>query len=187
MHSPSQAGVQHIPESDLEKRGELKDLAVDTKVFDSDIPAEVSTRSVNSSDQHDSTTAPVLLKGKLAKWNAKVEGLAGLEARGITRVLPEERHGGGVAGYLQMLALWFGINLVVPNMIAGLLGPLLFNLGWVDCVCIVIFANALSACGPAYISTFGPRSGNRTMVCLCARCLLVNPWHAGEPCMPFAN
>ena len=107
---------------------------------------------------------PVLLEGKFAKWNAKVEGLAGLEARGITRVLPEEQHGGGSHGYLQMLTLWFSINLVATNIITGLLGPLIFQLGWVDCVCIVIFANALSSCGPAYTSTFGPESGNRTMV-----------------------
>ena len=67
-------------------------------------------------------------------------------------------------GYLQMFTLWFSINVVVNNLAVGFLGPLVFNLGWVDCVCLVIFANALSACGAAYTGTFGPQSGNRTMV-----------------------
>ena len=68
-------------------------------------------------------------------------------------------------GYLQMFTLWFSINVVVNNLAVGFLGPLVFNLGWVDCVCLVLFANALSACGAAYTGTFGPESGNRTMVC----------------------
>lgn len=33
-----------------------------------------------------------VLWGKIATWNERIESLAGLEARGITRVLPEERH-----------------------------------------------------------------------------------------------
>lgn len=79
-------------------------------------------------------------------------------------MLPEEKHDGASMGYLQMFTMWFSMNVVVNNLAVGLLGPLIFDLGWVDCVCVVIFANALSACGPAYISTFGPESGNRTMV-----------------------
>ena len=106
----------------------------------------------------------MLFKGRFAKWNDKVEGLAGLEARGIVRVSAEERHGGGVKRYIQMFALWFSINTSALSIIPGLLGPLVFELGWVDCVCIVIFANALSSCGASYTSTFGPESGNRTMV-----------------------
>ena len=67
--------------------------------------------------------------------------------------------------YLQMFSLWFGMNLVVENIVIAFLGPLVFSLGWKDCVCIVIFANALACSGVAYTSTFGAQSGNRTMVC----------------------
>lgn len=80
-------------------------------------------------------------------------------------MLPEEKQDGAVMGYLQMFTLWFSINVVVNNLAVGFLGPLVLNLGWVDCVCLVVFANALSACGAAYTGTFGPQSGNRTMVC----------------------
>lgn len=120
--------------------------------------------SSNPGSGHGIPSDPLVLEGRLAHWNAKVEGLAGLEARGITRVLPEERHTGGKNGYLQMFTLWFSINLGATDITTGLLGPLVFQLGWVDCVCIVIFANALSSCGASYTSTFGPESGNRTMV-----------------------
>lgn len=82
-------------------------------------------------------------------------------------------------GYLQMFTLWFSINVVVNNLAVGFLGPLVFNLGWVDCVCLVIFANALSACGAAYTGTFGPQSGNRTMV----RCAGMRTAEFGYPAL----
>ena len=62
-----------------------------------------------------------------------------------------------------MIALWFSINLLATNIVTGLLGPLLFGLGGTDCVWIVILANIVASLGPAYISGFGPLSGNRTM------------------------
>lgn len=151
MNPLNHPGAHQIPENDVEKWG--SDAFPDT----------ANTSSFDSSNHHDIPPTP-RLNGRLANWNAKVEALAGLEARGITRVLPEEKHTAGRRGYLQMFALWFSINLVATNIITGLLGPLVFQLGWVDCVCIVIFANALSSCGPSYTSTFGPESGNRTMV-----------------------
>ena len=164
--------VHQTPENDVEKWGELKPIETNiTTNTGSDTFRDAANSSFYSSNQHDIPPPPVLLKGQLANWNAKVEGLAGLEARGITRVLPEEKHGGGIHGYLQMVALWFSINLVATNIITGLLGPLVFQLGWVDCVCIVIFSNALSSCGASYTSTFGPESGYRTMVRTRAGCI----------------
>ncbi|KAI1843480.1 hypothetical protein JX265_001828 [Neoarthrinium moseri] len=112
------------------------------------------------------STPPLpVLRNILSRWNVKIEGLSGLEARGIARVLPEDRNlFRGRSDYKGMFTLWFGTNLCVLTLIPGLLGPLIFSLGWVDSVCIVIFANALSACGPAYMATFGAASGNRTMI-----------------------
>ena len=56
------------------------------------------------------------------------------------------------------------MNLCVISLVPGFLGPLVYNLGWTDCVYIAIFANALAACGPAYTATFGASSGLRTMI-----------------------
>lgn len=107
---------------------------------------------------------PSTPRGTLARWNDAVESLAGLEARGISRVLPEEKHTGNAAGYIQMFALWYGMNLNVIFVVSGLLGPTIFHLGFVDCVCIVIFANVPGCAAGAYMATFGPESGHRAMV-----------------------
>ena len=159
--------AHQMPEEDVEKWGVSKSTEINvtsnTGSHALDNPTNDSS-SFNHGNRHGIPSGPLVPEGRLAHWNAKVEGFAGLEARGITRVLPEERHAGGKQAYLQMFALWFSINLVAANIVTGLLGPLVFQLGWVDCVCIVIFANALSACGASYTSTFGPESGNRTMV-----------------------
>ena len=160
-------GAQQMPEEDVEKWGVSKPTEnnVTGNTGSEALRDRISSSSSsNTGIRHGILSGRLVLEGRLAHWNAKVEGLAGLEARGIKRVLPEERHTGGKNGYLQMFALWFSINLVAANIITGLLGPLVFQLGWVDCVCIVIFANALSSCGASYTSTFGPESGNRTMV-----------------------
>ncbi len=117
---------------------------------DTDPDATNTSSSDSSNHQYDVPATPILLKDKQARWNAKVESLAGLEARGMTCVLP------GLYGHLQMFALWFSINSVAKNIITGLLAPLVFRLGWVDCVCIVIFTSALTASVAFYISTFGP-------------------------------
>ena len=159
LHHP---GAIQIPENDIEKRGELKHA--DVAVTSTGSHSPTSTSIEHAPGEHKIPPTPILLKGPLGRWNAKIESLAGLEARGVTRVLPEEKHAGGKKGYVQMFFLWFSINLTATNIITGLLGPLIFALGWKDCICIVVFAQALTACGPSYTSTFGPESGNRTMV-----------------------
>ncbi|KAL9100878.1 MAG: hypothetical protein Q9163_003805 [Psora crenata] len=161
MSPLNHAAAHQVTENELEKGGDLKESSINIATTGGDVHRDSAT---SYADELDRPPTPVLLKDRLAKWNAKVEGLAGVEGRGITRVLPEEKRGGGVMGYLQMFTLWFSINVVGNNLILGFFGPLVFNLAWVDCVCIVLFANGLSACGAAYISTFGPQSGHRTMI-----------------------
>lgn len=136
--------------------------------------AESNSTNVNAvfkpsaRSKHDLTDFDIpltsMLKDRLGYWNAKVEAIRGLESRGIARVLPDEKNAGGIQDYLQMFALWFSIDLVAYNLVTGFLGVLVFSLGWVDCIVIVVFADAIAAGGAAYVSTFGPESGNRTMV-----------------------
>ena len=159
LFDPRSSGTLNMEQTfkqDLEKSGGGAHVSITTQ-HDSDTIG-------NSSVDDEVAPTPNLLKGRLAVWNDKVEGLSGLEARGIRRVLPDEKTGGGLRAYIDMFLLWFGINLVAVNIITGLLGPLLFELGWVDSVCVIVFAIMISACGPAYTSTFGPVSGCRTMV-----------------------
>lgn len=164
LHHPE---PHQIPEKDVEKRGELndKDAEINVSSFTGSYSEENTNRTSHSSlDAHDIPPTPVVLRGRLKTWNDKIEDLAGLEARGVTRVLPEEKHGISLMGYAQMCILWFSVNVTVNNLAVGFLGPLLFNLGWVDSVLLTVFGCALGAVGTSYTSTWGAESGNRTLV-----------------------
>lgn len=100
------------------------------------------------------------------RWNARIEGLAGFEARGLSRVHESERHPPSNLSLVQMLLLWFSANLTINNLAVTLTGPLLFGLGFVDCALCAIFGVILGALSTAYMATWGAVSGNRTMVCL---------------------
>ena len=119
-------------------------------------------KRLHSSEVFPAYSAP---SSKLAQWNTWIESLAGLEARGIVRVTPEERHRGSIRGYAQMAILWFSINVTANNLVVGLLGPLLFNLGFVDSAMMATFGSLLGSAATAYMSIWGAQSGNRTMVC----------------------
>ena len=112
-----------------------------------------------------SFASPVPIPGKLARWNARIEALAGLEARGIARVLPEERHSGSMLRYIQMSLLWFSANVTANNLAVGLLGPLLFNLGFTDSAMCAVFGTFIGSAITAYMGIWGAQSGSRTMVC----------------------
>ena len=108
--------------------------------------------------------SPVPEPSRLARWNARIEGLAGFEARGIARVPPEERQEGSIRGYAQMDLMWVSANVTANNLAIGLLGPLVFDLGFVDSVMMATFGALLGSAGTAYMSIWGAQSGNRTMV-----------------------
>lgn len=87
-----------------------------------------------------------------------------LEARGIERVMPEDRHSTSQLGFGQIGILWFSINLAANNITLGMLGPSVFQLGFTDAALCAVFGMIVGITPVAYIATFGPRSGNRTMV-----------------------
>jgi len=87
-----------------------------------------------------------------------------LEARGIQRVMPSERHNMKNLGYSQIAVMWFSINLAANNITLGMLGPSIFYLSFLDASLCAVFGMFVGCLPVAYIATFGPRSGNRTMV-----------------------
>lgn len=90
--------VNEIPPADLEKSGAtLGVVSYEKGPFD-----ESGTHA------HHDTHIPV--PTSFQKWNAKIEGLAGLEARGIVRVLPEERQLPSKLAHAQMAIVWFVSN-----------------------------------------------------------------------------
>ena len=100
----------------------------------------------------------------LIRWNAKIESLAGLEARGVVRVPPNERYDASTLGLVQMALLWFSANLTANNLTLAMLGPLVYELSFVDSAFCAVFGGIIGSFGAAYMSTWGPVSGNRTLV-----------------------
>ena len=100
------------------------------------------------------------------RWAHRLEQLAGAEARGIERVPEYEREDRKtcLADYMQMGLIWFSANLTANNILLGLLGPLTFELGLTDCLILGTFGSMAGGAACGYISTFGPMSGNRTLV-----------------------
>ncbi|KAI1627323.1 nucleoside transporter family [Exophiala viscosa] len=101
----------------------------------------------------------------LGGWNVKLEKLFGVEARGIERVLEADKPPRATfADFVQIVLLWFSANLTLNNLTIGLLGPLVFELGLTDAMLVGTFGTIAGTLGTAYQSTWGPVSGNRTMV-----------------------
>ncbi|KAK6063125.1 NCS1 nucleoside transporter [Seiridium cupressi] len=109
---------------------------------------------------------PPKLLGRLASWNTRLESLSGFEARGIMRVPPSERLAPSLWDDISIALLWFSANISVNNLAVGLFGPLVFGLGFLDSAMCAVFGGLLGSLSTAYMSTWGPASGNRTMVVL---------------------
>lgn len=87
-----------------------------------------------------------------------------LEARGIQRVEPNERHDISRQGFFQVFVLWFSINLAANNITLGMLGPAVFGLSFLDSSLCACFGMLVGCLPVAYTAAFGSRSGNRTMI-----------------------
>jgi hypothetical protein len=102
--------------------------------------------------------------GVLARLNERIASIRFMEARGIERVPESERHSTTAADYMQMGLLWFSTNITANNIALGMLGPLDYGLSFTDSALCATFGALLGAAGAAYMGTWGPVSGNRTMV-----------------------
>ena len=87
-----------------------------------------------------------------------------IETRGVQRVEPHETHPITWRNYLQAFVLWVSINLAAVNITLGMLAPTVFGLGFRDASLCAVFGALLGSVPVAYIATWGPASGNRTMV-----------------------
>ncbi|CAI7641857.1 unnamed protein product [Penicillium pancosmium] len=104
-------------------------------------------------------------KNAFERLNTRLAQFEFFESRGIERVPLEERKPRVTsADYMQMALLWFSVNITANNMAVGMLGPASYGLGFVDSALCSTFGALLGAAGVAYMGTFGPVSGNRTMV-----------------------
>jgi hypothetical protein len=104
--------------------------------------------------------------GVMRQWNKRLEQVLGVEARGVDRVPEDERSPEVMRfrDYAQMAIVWFSANVTLNNIVVGLLGPVSYELGIIDSMVIGTFGTMLGCMGVAYMATFGPISGNRTLV-----------------------
>ena len=87
-----------------------------------------------------------------------------VEARGVQRVEPKDTHPKTWVDYLQAFLLWVSINLAAVNITLGMLAPTVYTLSFKDAAFCAVFGALLGSTAVAYIATWGPISGNRTMI-----------------------
>ncbi|RDW91817.1 hypothetical protein BP5796_01211 [Coleophoma crateriformis] len=102
------------------------------------------------------------------KWQRKANeliGLAGAEARGIERVDEIFRTGRlALKDYFSLTIVWFSVNLTSNILTIGVLGPVTFGLGSLDSMLCCFFGTILGSAATCYMATYGPMSGNRSLV-----------------------
>lgn len=86
------------------------------------------------------------------------------ETQGVSRVPPDARQPASTAQYVQMISLWTSANLTANHLTLGLLGPKIYGLSFLDSALCATFGVLTGCLCTGYIATFGPQSGNRTMV-----------------------
>ncbi|CAK7238134.1 Vitamin B6 transporter [Sporothrix eucalyptigena] len=131
--------------------------------MDEEKTAEPVTQPAFSEEQPASVED--LPESTFAKWCRRLDNIPGLEVRGIERVEEDQRQPlATTAAYFQMFIVWFSINCTANNMTLGILGPVLFGLGFKDAVLCCLFGTIFGSACTGYMAGFGPRSGLRTLI-----------------------
>lgn len=118
-------------------------------------PSPSPDRAASSTDE--------IQESKYQRWAASIKGL---ETRGIEPVPVEERtKNRGASASLRMALMWFSMTLATNNIVVGSLGTLVLQLSFRDAALCAVFGNLLGGLAVGYVSVWGPRSGNRTLVC----------------------
>ncbi|THC91122.1 hypothetical protein EYZ11_009412 [Aspergillus tanneri] len=105
--------------------------------------------------------APASRESRYQKWARSIRGL---ETRGIEPVPLHERLDPSAAGLLHMLLIWFSMGMSLNNIVVGSLGTLVMQLSFSDAILCAIFGNLLGGMAVGWMSTWGPRSGHRTLI-----------------------
>jgi hypothetical protein len=101
---------------------------------------------------------------ELSRLARRVEKLTGIEARGIHRVREHEKTAKTTLSFIQIVLLWLSINTASQNIILASIGQSVYGLGFLDAALCSVFGGILGSIPAAYTATWGPISGNRTLV-----------------------
>lgn len=97
------------------------------------------------------------IHGKLNRYAAMMK----MEETGFEHVPPEMQN---ERSLINAGTMWLSANLNISSFAIGALGITLFETGFWDGVCTIIFFNAISILPVCYYSTFGSRLGLRQMI-----------------------
>ncbi|PKX95649.1 putative purine-cytosine permease [Aspergillus novofumigatus IBT 16806] len=118
---------------------------------------DIKTEIVEISDPAKSTSS-------FQRWTLRLCRLAGVETQGIQRVAVDSRQPAGPDDYTRIFLLWLNSSLTANNIIVGLYGPSYYGLDLATASVCGVFGSILGSIAVAYMSTWGPRSGHRTLV-----------------------
>jgi hypothetical protein len=122
--------------------------------------------SIPVAPDHDATSleGSTLPDSKLMLLARRLERLIGIEARGIHRVREKEKTAQTTLSPLQIILLWLSINTAAQNITLAMIGQSVYELGFVDAALCSVFGGIAGSIPAAYTATWGPMSGNRTLV-----------------------
>lgn len=107
---------------------------------------------------------PALGTTSRSRWDRVKASFKTAESRGLEPVPLEERQPVTPSTSLHMLLMWFSMSLATNNIIVGSIGTLVLGLSFKDAAICAVCGNMIGATSVGYMSTFGPRSGTRTLV-----------------------
>ncbi|PWY83085.1 putative purine-cytosine permease [Aspergillus sclerotioniger CBS 115572] len=120
-----------------------------------------SLRSVTQEQRESLGISPSTRRSRYERWTKNIKGL---ETRGIEPVPIEERLKNTESTSFRMLLTWFSMGMAINNIVTGSLGTLVMKLSFTDAALCALFGTLLGGLGVGYMSTWGPISGNRTLI-----------------------
>lgn len=120
-----------------------------------------SLHSVTQIELGDCGSSSTVCQSRYQRWTRSFKTL---ETRGIEPVSPDDRQKPTTSDLFHMLLIWFSMGMAVNHMVVGSIGTLVMNLNFTDAALCAVFGNLIGGLAVGYMSTWGPRSGNRTLV-----------------------
>jgi len=115
--------------------------------------------STHTESSHDAVLE-LKSQSKLERWLSRFN----VEIHGVERIPVNEREPVTASSSLHMFLMWFSMALATNNIIVGSLGTFLMGLSFKDAALCAVFGNLTGVVIVGYMSTWGPQSGNRTLV-----------------------
>ncbi|KAJ5793978.1 hypothetical protein N7457_000577 [Penicillium paradoxum] len=119
-----------------------------------------STSSSSSNDTELAKPEPL----PQSRYQRLIASLKNVESGGIGPVPLEEREPITSSTTLHMLLMWFSMTLATNNIIVGSMGTFVFGLSFKEAALCAVFGCLVGNCTVGFMSTWGPRSGNRTLI-----------------------